>query len=229
MHSLLETYLTRLESNLKPLPKNRRADEVREMRSHLMSAFERHKESGQDEAIASQMAVDDFGAPEVIARQTVVAWRRSGDTSLGALIGVIGFSYLVVSFANYWLIYTSINFIESRNITSFPTLVLDHSWTPYLVYRAVVVPLFAATIVGVVFPKKAVFGLAWALLFASVGSIFSMLLTLLFSSYRPHSGQFDWLQILSYTLVFGLMQYPVALLWAGFVGRWREKRLQLAG
>lgn len=76
MYTLLEAYLSEVAAHLGPLPPKRRAEELREMRAHLVSVFAASREQGRDEAEAAQNAAEQFGPPEAVARATGAAWRR---------------------------------------------------------------------------------------------------------------------------------------------------------
>ena len=52
MHRLLESYLSEVAAHLSALPVVRRNEELREMRSHLLSAVEAYQERGETEAEA---------------------------------------------------------------------------------------------------------------------------------------------------------------------------------
>lgn len=46
MHNPLETYLSEVAAQLKPLPTKRRSEELREMRQHLLNAVTVNRELG---------------------------------------------------------------------------------------------------------------------------------------------------------------------------------------
>ena len=76
MHSLLETYLSEVEATLSALPTKRRAEELREMRTHLENAVIVNQEMGQSEDEAARTAVTQFGTARDLSENVVWAWRR---------------------------------------------------------------------------------------------------------------------------------------------------------
>jgi len=76
MHSLLENYLAEVRTKLDTLPAERREEEMREMRQHLLSAFEANRELEQSENEAAANALADFGTPEKASESVLWAWRR---------------------------------------------------------------------------------------------------------------------------------------------------------
>ena len=79
MHSLLETYLSEVAARLGALPAKRRAEELREMRTHLENAVIVNRELGQSEGEAARAAVGQFGTARDLGENVVWAWRR-GET-----------------------------------------------------------------------------------------------------------------------------------------------------
>ena len=76
MHTLLENVLVEVAAHLGTLPPRRRADELREMRTHLENAVTVNLELGQSEDEAAQNAVAQFGTPQDLGENVVWAWRR---------------------------------------------------------------------------------------------------------------------------------------------------------
>ena len=76
MHSLLEAYLSEVEAHLGALPTKRRAEELREMRTHLENAVIVNRELGQSEEEAARSAVAQFGTAQDLGENVAWAWRR---------------------------------------------------------------------------------------------------------------------------------------------------------
>jgi len=76
MHSLLETYLSEVASQLSAMPVTRRNEELREMRTHLENAVIVNREMGQSEDEAAQTAVGQFGPSNELAHSLAWAWGR---------------------------------------------------------------------------------------------------------------------------------------------------------
>ncbi len=76
MHSLLDTYLKEVAGHLAGLPTARRAEELREVRTHLENAVVVNQEMGQSEDEAARTALEQFGTPSELADSLDWAWRR---------------------------------------------------------------------------------------------------------------------------------------------------------
>ena len=76
MHNTLETYLSELTTHLHAMPLKRRAEELREMRQHLLNAVTVNRELGQSDEDAAANAVMQFGTPEDLGENLVWAWER---------------------------------------------------------------------------------------------------------------------------------------------------------
>lgn len=76
MHTQIEDYLSEVAKSLGSLPKVRQADELREIRAHLLSAFAVNQEAGQPEDEAARMAIEQFGAAQTVGAGIVATWQR---------------------------------------------------------------------------------------------------------------------------------------------------------
>ena len=76
MHSLIEQYLSEVATHLSALPAKQRAEEMREMRTHLVNAVIVNRELGQSEDEAARNAVAQFGTARDLGENIVWAWRR---------------------------------------------------------------------------------------------------------------------------------------------------------
>ena len=76
MHTLLETYLTEIATHLSALPPKQRAEELREVRAHLLSAVEAYQKLGETEREAVESALRQFGPPPQVGSGLVKAWRH---------------------------------------------------------------------------------------------------------------------------------------------------------
>lgn len=102
MHSQLEQYLNEVADRLAPSPVNRRNEELREMRAHLLSVIEAYQELGETEQDAVTSALHQFGTPQEIGRafrrHKIRSWRdtaKSGLLSAAALWSVLGLCTLI--------------------------------------------------------------------------------------------------------------------------------------
>lgn len=89
MHNLLETYLSEVAAHLGALPAKQRAEELREMRAHLLNAVIVNRELGQSEDEAVQSAVAQFGTPPDLGENIVWAWRRGETRSKRSFWGAV--------------------------------------------------------------------------------------------------------------------------------------------
>jgi uncharacterized membrane protein len=89
MHDLLEQYLEEVASQLKSLPAKRREEELREIREHLLTAIIVNQETGMTEAEAVQKVLEQFGSPNSVAYNMVMAWRWEDQKRGEKLFGVI--------------------------------------------------------------------------------------------------------------------------------------------
>ncbi len=76
MHGLIEGFLDQVAWGLGPLPVERRQDEIKEMRQHLLNAVLVNRQMGQTEDEAVATAVEQFGTPRAVGESLVWAWRR---------------------------------------------------------------------------------------------------------------------------------------------------------
>lgn len=76
MHGLIEGFLDQVARGLGSLPVERRQDEIKEMRQHLLNAVLVNRQMGQTEDEAVATAVEQFGTPEAVGESLVWAWRR---------------------------------------------------------------------------------------------------------------------------------------------------------
>lgn len=86
MHSLLDTYLKEVAGHLTGLPAARRAEELREVRTHLENAVVVGREMGRTEDEAVRVAVAQYGAAEVVGQELTAAWRRGRDLNMRGIL-----------------------------------------------------------------------------------------------------------------------------------------------
>jgi uncharacterized membrane protein len=77
MHHRLEDYLSQVAAELSEVPGEQREEDLREMRQHLTNAVTVNQEiMRQDEDLAVESALQEFGAPKELAAEMLTAWRR---------------------------------------------------------------------------------------------------------------------------------------------------------
>ncbi len=177
MHKQLEDYLNEIAKSLGSLPATRREEELSEMRQHLLNAVVIGKEQGQSENEAILAAIEQFGSPQALGAQIVLAWRRERRLDVFKVLGIA----IVTPIMLPSLVY-SLNFVDpvinwlwlSNN-----AFLLHHkaagvafvSGLFYLVYG------LTGTISGAALPKQAVRGVSLGMVvynccwFASLGRI----------------------------------------------------------
>lgn len=157
MHSLLEAYLEEIAGHLAHLPAVRRADELREMRTHLENAVIVGRELGRTEDEAVRDALAQFGTASDLGENLVWAYRREQAAVRKDFYGVAICAVAVTILTNHL----------PRSIQSHLLPGPTHSFlqVPFsgLVWSAWVVwlmPMFLLVggISGLLFPKRAVAG-----------------------------------------------------------------------
>ena len=216
MHSLLENYLSEVTAHLSPLPVKRRAEELREMRTHLENAVIVNRELGQPEGEAVQAAVAQFGTPADLGENVVWVWRRERTLNGRDFWGAALSTPLMLLFL--WL---AISHIPPFAIPWLDRYCAEHKNFAQTLGVALSDGMFFATfglvgiIAGRLFPKRAMRGVGLGLAFFWIGwanmNIF-------------HSGWFHMnLRILSLNATdIGWILTALLAAWTG--SRWRQAR-----
>ena len=97
MHRLLENYLSEVAAHLSPLPVKRRAEELREMRTHLENTVIVNRELGQSEDEAARAAVAQFGTARDLGENVVWAWQRGRSLSGKSFFGAVASSLVLLN------------------------------------------------------------------------------------------------------------------------------------
>lgn len=210
MHKLLEEYLIELKANLKPLPKARLEEELSEMRQHLSSVFARNVASGEADDEAARNAIDAFGVPEVVARETVLAWRRSGDMGFGAFVGSIGFVL--------FLLYLLTSFTSLMTIPVAQGLRSSVGSTGYLGFCIIIFALrlpasiITTSVISFVYPRSALAALAIGGIIFCSEALLQIIIQLMFMPNMHAHRAFPIFSLLGPAISF--IQIPVCLLLA---------------
>ena len=104
MHSLLETYLSEVAAHLSALPPKRRAEEMREMRTHLENAVIVNREMGQSVDEAARTAVTQFGTAQELGENVVWAWRRGQSLNRRSFLGAVATNLILLNTLPYLII-----------------------------------------------------------------------------------------------------------------------------
>ena len=184
MHSLLENYLSEVAAHLSPLPVKRRAEELREMRTHLENTVIVNRELGQSEDEAARAAVAQFGTARDLGGNVVWAWWRGETRAKRSLWGAAACTLALSSLlSNTSLSGTFLDAPVQNGIIIIGDW--SHIWgavppmTPSLI-SGVMLHSLAGGLCGLIFPKRAFAGVvlgatAWygvslSILFSVVGT-----------------------------------------------------------
>ena len=94
MHSQLEQYLKTVEQNLHALPAEERDNELNEIRSHIESLVEAHREIGNTEEEAVARTLAQFGRAQKLGKDLTQAHQSGGKPQLLLLAGAVTFNYI---------------------------------------------------------------------------------------------------------------------------------------
>lgn len=91
MNKRLDSYLQKLDYELRLLPEERRAEELREIRQHLEAIVTRLMEGGLSEEEATEAATAQFGAARAVGHELVrvVPMTESPTRLLAASVGAV--------------------------------------------------------------------------------------------------------------------------------------------
>lgn len=102
MHKQLEEYLAQVAEQIVSIPQPRRAEELKEMRAHLLMAVGANQEQGQTEDEAVANALKAFGTPAEASASVLIAWKvfarkhiRNGFWKLGSIWSAL-FSFMAL-------------------------------------------------------------------------------------------------------------------------------------
>lgn len=98
MHKQLEDYLAQVAQKIGTMPKPRREEDLKEMRSHFVHAIAANQAKGLSEAAAVTNALNDFGTPAEAALNIVRAWRsfawKHGVKTYWTIVGIWSVFYV---------------------------------------------------------------------------------------------------------------------------------------
>ncbi|MGI4787579.1 MAG: HAAS signaling domain-containing protein [Janthinobacterium lividum] len=150
MHSLLEDYLSEVAAHLNALPKKRRAEELAEMRTHLLNAATVSQELGQSEEDAVANAVQQFGTPEDLGENLVWAWRREDKLIKRSFWGATLCSLAVLLFAPFLFVPLVLPHLNPLGLAHFSM----GEWLLWLVGIRFAGPIFAGATTSLIFSKR---------------------------------------------------------------------------
>ena len=210
MHSLLESYLSELAAQLQALPQARRAEELREMRTHLESAQTEYRAQGQtgDEAAASAAA--QFGSPDALAQSVTQAWRR-GAAIRRRELGLSAVCTFLLAFLLPKLLFP---LVKSSLLPLDNLHKADLSLLLYLSFS-----LFAGLVNGFLLPRRAVVGTAWGM---SVKTIYLCGMMVFVHPQFAHYWQTDQTYAAFILVSWGITSAAGALL--AMLGAWLGSR-----
>ena len=100
----LESYLAQIERELRDLPANARADEMREIEAHLSALVLAGQQlENLSHAQATAVALKQFGAPRIIGRKLRKAWERKQPEAWwrAVLAPVVSLTFLAVTMVTF--------------------------------------------------------------------------------------------------------------------------------
>jgi len=188
MHKQLEDYLARVAAYLEPLPKTQRNNELREMRQHLLNAIIINREFGQSDEDAVQEAIRQFGAPEIIGGDVLLAWRRGVARDRRNFWAVVLYTPIVLSSLLYFfMVSTDIlpRVWPASNVFFLHHMALCNAYVHSLVFLA-----FGLTgvVLGALVPKQAVRGVCIRM----ASSLCAWLAWIGRVRFPTNTGQFLW-------------------------------------
>jgi hypothetical protein len=245
MHSLLEQYLSEVAVQLKPLPPKRRDEELREMRQHLLNAVTVNLEQGLTEDDAVAKALKQFGSPQAVAQDTVMAWRREFKAKMQSFCGTALATFGLTNALQYRGVLLSYNFFtqimgvknESYAAIARLPLLLHAGFIVANICVILSVPILIGSLCGLLVRKQGLSGVIFAtLLFyiynltIFVWHIFGLTNFVevvwrlgIFPSF-PHTINPMVVEIM--VQFFVCAAAAILSAWQG--SRWREKRIRLA-
>jgi len=163
MHSLLEGYLKEVAEHLAGLPSARRAEELREVRTHLENAVIVGRELGQSEDEAERDVLRQFGTPGELSENLVWAWRRGRAAQRRDFWGAAACAVAVTILTNHLPLWIESRLLPNpgRGFLQPPFSVLF--WLAWAIWLT---PMFLLVggISGLLFPKRAVVGVVAGLM-----------------------------------------------------------------
>ncbi len=165
MHSLLEAYLGEVVTHLAGLPAPRRAEELREVRTHLENAVIVGQERGRTEDEAVRDALAQFGTPGALGESLVQAWRREQALNRRSLLGAAACTSAVLILVSYFVLTAFIEPSLSHPLSH--TQAAAFEWKYRL--SLLIISVAAGLMTAIAFPRRAVAG---AILGAAVYSCY---------------------------------------------------------
>jgi hypothetical protein len=155
MQSQFEPYLKEVENRLRTLSKEEKAREITEIRSHLEAASEDYCEQGMSEERATMLSLEEFGAPQSVARQLIkIIWRarlkNMPHTFLGTTLFCLPIPFLVNLSSNFLMSFIRDYYLpHGKSISSIMSIIY--------VNISIFIPLIILLgyLAGVMLPKHA--------------------------------------------------------------------------
>ena len=218
MNSQLEQYLEEVETRLHELPMQQRQEEVAEIRLHIGTMIEAHKELGCTEEEAVRQALAQFGKAQVLSQGLSYAFHRGSNSLQGNLLTAT----VVASIA--CLIMSQLRFCVTS--TFIPTFVSGSQMnvvTGWWVGTLFIFPLLQGWLTAMAAPRKAVQGVA----LASVLSLGTFLIVSNFSGFLPaFLPSTIRLQMFVFETGWWLVCTSIAMLGAKAGAGWKKTRLR---
>ncbi len=177
----LETYLAQIEHELRALPAQARADEMREIEAHLRTLIEARGDNSTAEALAQ------FGSPRRVGRDLRWAWERKQPEAWWragvAMMFAIGF-FSVIALPMLQGFYAFGQIARLNPTAGFESFLVD------VQFLAFPLTFLASYIIGLLSPKRSYLGVA------------ALLLTMLFYNPIDQAGAMSvWVLVLFANLI----------------------------
>jgi uncharacterized membrane protein len=200
MNNLVENYLSEVAAYLKSLPAKRREEELREMRQHLLNAVTANQETGMIDDQAVQKALEQFGTPEALGKEVMVAWQRGRKREIrdfwGAALMSVALVPCLIFLLPYW--YFSMVNVAFGLPMHWMAVVEAHS-------SFFLVCALTGAMTGRVFPARAVGGTA----FGAVVLVIAWMRPIRFPAHLSHFQY--WVEFWTETLAWAVVGVAAAL------------------
>ena len=215
----LETYLARIAHELRDLPSQARADEMREIEAHLRALVLASQQlENLSQAQATEVGLRQFGSPRAIGRKLRKAWERKQPEAWwrAVVAPIAGMMSFLLSALVYNRILDSLGDIVNR----------DWSTPMYFCFSLFVLVMFffPGFTAGVVSPKR---GVLLTLAYSAYSAY--VLLTLSPALDRANVPGENTISVVSIYLVFGLLGSISACVGTYFGAHRSRKLVAIAG
>lgn len=181
MSSQLEQYLRDIAVELHGLPRERREEEIEEIRNHLQAYAAKEKDAGATDDVAVRAAIAQFGDPAEVGRKisragTRFAWRQSPwfAATLAAFLSLL------------WANAQQVVRLHNLRATGVLGMAPHAAWDSAVF--AILLGLFLGVCCAMASPKGAVRGVAWYMLISSIYPLSVITISISNPVFVPHGA-----------------------------------------